>query len=68
MKLAAYHRAGIPHYWVVDPIAQTLTVFRRGADGEGYETVRTAGRSDVVKPEPFEAAELHVVDLFGGEA
>ncbi len=60
----AYHRAGVPHYWVVDPEHETLLVYR--ATSEGYVVALTAGRQDVVRAEPFGEVEIHVGDLFGG--
>jgi Uma2 family endonuclease len=65
VKLAAYHRAGVPHYWVVDPDRETLTVFR--SETEGYTVVLSGGRNDVVNAEPFDVVELRVADLFGGD-
>lgn len=63
VKFAAYHRAGVGHYWVVDPERQTLTVFR--STTEGYVIAVSAGRGDVVRPEPFEEVVLRVAELFG---
>jgi len=63
VKLVSYHRAGVPHYWVVDPACETLTVFR--STSEGYVLTVSAGRGDAVKAEPFDAVELRVGDLFG---
>lgn len=63
-KRIAYHAAGVPHYWVVDPEHETLMVYR--ATAEGYTLVLTAGRPDVVRAEPFDAIELRVGELFGG--
>jgi hypothetical protein len=34
---------------------------------DGYLTALTAGENDVVRAEPFEATELYVARLFGGE-
>lgn len=62
-KLTAYHRAGVPHYWVVDTQHETLIVYR--ATNEGYVVALTAGRADVVRAEPFDAIELRLGDLFG---
>jgi Uma2 family endonuclease len=64
VKLFAYHRAGVAHYWAVDPQNATLTVYRRTA--EGYVVAMTAGAQDAVRAEPFEAIELRVGELFGG--
>jgi Uma2 family endonuclease len=63
-KLFSYHRAGVPHYWIVDPQNTTLTVYRHAA--EGYVVAVTAGARDVIHAEPFEAIELRVAELFGG--
>jgi Uma2 family endonuclease len=62
-KLLAYHRAGIPHYWIVDPEHETLTVYRWS--GEGYVVLMTAGRRDKVHAPPFEELELEIAQLFG---
>lgn len=62
-KLRAYLRAGVPHYWVVDPDEQVLSVFRRGESR--YELALTATRDEVVRAEPFEDVELPVGVFFG---
>jgi len=62
LKLRKYHAAGVPHYWLVDPASQTLTVYRHHADG--YLAVLAAKRGEVVRAEPFEAIELRVGLLF----
>lgn len=63
-KLTAYHRAGVPHYGIVDTEHETLIVYR--ATKDGYVVALTAGAQDVVRAEPFEEVELRVADLFGG--
>jgi Uma2 family endonuclease len=62
-KLLAYHRAGIPHYWIVDPEHETVTVYRQSS--EGYVVVLTAGRADSVRAPPFGDIELRIAELFG---
>lgn len=62
-KLFSYHRNGVLHYWIVDPEHETLTVYRWSK--EGYIVALSAGRNEVVTPEPFDAVELAVADLFG---
>jgi Uma2 family endonuclease len=37
-KRAAYQRAGLPHYWLVDPLIPAVTVL----DRVGHELVETA--------------------------
>jgi Uma2 family endonuclease len=64
-KLRLYHHTGIPYYWLVDPRDETLTVMRWSADG--YVTVLSAERAEIVRPEPFEAIELAVGTLFGDD-
>ena len=64
-KHRTLHRCGVPHYWVIDPERETLTVQRW--QEHGYLVVVTAGRSDVIHAEPFEATELRVGLLFGDE-
>jgi Uma2 family endonuclease len=65
VKLRLYARAGIPHYWIVDPRDSTLTVMRWSADG--YITRLRAERGEVVRAEPFEAVEIAVGTLFGDD-
>ncbi len=62
-KLLAYHRAEIPHYWIIDPEHETLTVYRWSH--EGFVVVMSAGRHDKVRAPPFEQVELEIVLLFG---
>lgn len=62
-KLRVYNRAGVPHYWIVDPREQTLTVYRHSPDG--YTVVLIAERGDRVRPEPFTDLELDIAALFG---
>ncbi len=64
-KLRIYHREEVPHYWLVDPEEQTLTVFRYGAGG--YMVVLTATADEVVSAEPFESMTLPVGNLFVDE-
>lgn len=62
-KLPAYHRAGVPHAWLIDTGNETLSIYRWQADG--YTLVRAASPGDVVNAEPFEALPLEVATLFG---
>lgn len=64
-KLRLYTRAGIPHYWLVDPRDSTLTVLRWSADG--YITRLREERGEVVSAEPFDAIEIAVGTLFGDD-
>ncbi len=64
-KLRRYHQAGIPHFWLLDPATKTLVVHRHAP--AGYLAVLLAEVGEVVRAEPFEAAELHIGALFGEE-
>jgi Uma2 family endonuclease len=64
-KQRLLHAHDVPHYWIIDPEHQTLSVMRR-AEG-GYLRVLDAGVGDVVHAEPFDAIELDVAELFGVE-
>jgi Uma2 family endonuclease len=64
-KLAIYHAAGVPHYWVIDPANRTLVVYRWLP--AGYVVVLGAGADKIVRAEPFDALELRVGLLFGDE-
>ena len=55
-KLRTYKQNRIPHYWLVDPMARTLLVYR-WTDG-GYLAVCTARLGETVHAEPFEAVAL----------
>ena len=64
-KKRVYHQYKIPHYWILDPQAETLLVYRWSADG--YTEVLAAQRGERVRAEPFEAIELAVGVLFGDD-
>ena len=62
-KFRGYHRAGVPHYWIVDPDNRSLIVYRY--QPAGYLAVLTAGAGETIRAEPFDAIEIAVSDLFG---
>lgn len=64
-KRRIYHRCGVPHSWIVDPMEETLDVYRWHVDG--YLQVLAAERGDRVRPEPFDGIELQVGVLFGDD-
>ncbi len=64
-KQRTLHRHAVPYYWLVDPATETLSVYRH--EPEGYLIVLTAGPDESVRPEPFDAVELAVGELFGRE-
>jgi Uma2 family endonuclease len=60
-----YHRHHVGHYWIVDPVEETLAVYRWHVDG--YVEVLMADRTERVRAEPFEELELSVGVLFGDD-
>lgn len=64
-KLATYRQAEVPHYWIVDPETETLTVHRWTPDG--YLIALRAARGETVRAEPFDAIEIAVGSFFGDE-
>jgi Uma2 family endonuclease len=65
-KKRAYHQHRVGHYWLVDPVDETLAVYRWHPDG--FVEVLIADRSERVRAEPFDAIELRVGVLFGDDA
>lgn len=63
-KLPIYAREGVTHVWLVDPLEQTVEVYR--LDGEGYRLLGTRGGIDRVWLEPFAAYELDLAALWPG--
>jgi len=61
-KFAAYARAGIPEYWVLDLNAERLEVFRRPEQG-GYALGSTLGADDRVSPLVCPSASIRVGEL-----
>jgi Uma2 family endonuclease len=64
-KKRVYHRHEVPHYWVIDPEDETLSVYRWAP--EGYIELLAAERSETVSAEPFDAVPLRVGVLFGDD-
>jgi Uma2 family endonuclease len=64
-KLHRYHEADVPHYWILDQVDRTLTVYRHTA--EGYLVALRAEASERVRPEPFGELELRVGMLLGDD-
>ena len=64
-KMRVYQRCQVPHYWILDPAAETLSVHRWTA--EGYLTVQTAEAEERIRAEPFGEVELSVHGLVQGD-
>jgi Uma2 family endonuclease len=57
-KVPIYAREGVAHLWLVDPLQQTLEVFR--LEGRRWVLLSTHGGAEAVRAEPFEALELEL--------
>jgi Uma2 family endonuclease len=57
-KMHIYARERVAHLWLVDPLIETLEIYR--LDGERWVVVDTHAAEDVVRPEPFDAVELQL--------
>lgn len=64
-KKRVYHRHQVGHYWIVDPVEETLAVHRWHADG--YVEVLIADREERVRAEPFDAIDFRVAALFAND-
>jgi Uma2 family endonuclease len=62
-KMRGYHRAKVGHYWLVDPVEQSLTVQRWHADG--FIVILKATAEETVRAEPFDQVSFYVGTLFG---
>jgi Uma2 family endonuclease len=57
-KLPRYHREGVGHVWLVEPLAHTLEVLRR--EPAGWLLMATFAGEEVVRAEPFDALPLEL--------
>lgn len=65
VKLAAYARAGLPEYGIVDPAARTLRHYRLEASGH-YAAPRVYTEQDVMHFDCLPTLTLPVAELFAG--
>lgn len=64
-KLQSYFAAGVPHYWLANPVERVLEVYRR--TDLAYALVLSAKAGQRIRAEPFDAIELRVDELFGDD-
>lgn len=62
IKRRLYAGAGVPHYWLLDPLARTLEALR--LDAGLWIELGVWGDGDVARIEPFAAIELEIGRLF----
>lgn len=60
-KVPVYARAGVRHAWLVDPVAQTLEIYR--LESEHWVVAATHGGDERVAAVPFEAIALDLSRL-----
>ncbi len=65
LKRAWYAEAGVPEYWILDPVNDTLTVLELSG-GEYVE--RTLGRADTLTTATLPGFSLPLEQLFGNSA
>ena len=63
IKTRAYADFGIPHYWILDPIAQTLEAFEL-FEGR-YALAGAIGADETYAPAAFEGLNIVGAELFG---
>ncbi|WP_437747662.1 Uma2 family endonuclease [Sorangium sp. So ce302] len=61
-KMRIYRREGVRHAWLLNPVAQTLEVYR--LDDGRWSLLDTYEGDEIVRPEPFEAVELPLAALW----
>ncbi len=63
MKRAVYSAAGIPEYWILDPVNDTITVLR--LSGPEYTEAAVLGSADILTTDAIPGFELPLSQLFG---
>ena len=61
-KLRIYAREGVPHVWLIDPLAGTLEVLR--LENARWSIVAVHGGDEAVSAEPFDAITIALASLW----
>ncbi|WP_437987575.1 Uma2 family endonuclease [Sorangium sp. So ce117] len=61
-KMRIYRRERVRHAWLINPVAQTLEVYR--IDDGRWSLLDTYEGDEIVRPEPFDALDLPLADLW----
>ncbi|HEV7557293.1 MAG TPA: Uma2 family endonuclease [Kofleriaceae bacterium] len=64
-KLGTLHRAGVPHYWIVNHHEKIVEIYRN--EPTGFVLIKSAGSGETLRAEPFDAVELRTSVIFGDE-
>ena len=62
IKRELYGRYGVAEYWLVDPLAETVSIHRRRAGK--LTATRTVSREDTLRSPLLTGLELHLDDIF----
>jgi len=64
-KRALYERTGVDEYWIVDPVADSVRIFRRNAAAR-YELAAELSQNDTLTSPLFSTLEIRLDDIFTG--
>lgn len=62
IKMRAYAAAGVPHYWMANPVTRSVEVHRLGE--HGYELVAVFSTGDILRSDLFAGLEIPLDDLW----
>ena len=62
IKMRRYAAAGVPHYWLLDPVTGALEPYR--LRGQTYELLEVYGPGSIYRPELFPGLEIAIADLW----
>ncbi len=62
MKMPIYGRHGVPHLWLIDPVAKTLEVYHLESDR--WVVAGLYAQDDKVRAEPFQEVEIDLLDIW----
>ena len=62
IKMRAYARAGVPHYWMLDPPNKTLEAYELSE--QGYGAAQVYGPGGTFRPALFPGLEIRIDDLW----
>ena len=63
LKLAAYAKAGVSEYWIVDPVGDTIDVFLIDSAGGGYGAPTRSRPGDAIGPRLPDGLTIDVADV-----
>jgi Uma2 family endonuclease len=64
VKLAAYRDAGVPEYWLADPLARTVVIFGLSKDGQSYLEHQRAGAGETVSSVLLPGFQVPLDEIF----